>query len=98
MLEQQLINAFMKLTAKVGAGELVRELVQQVDENGNPKVWTSQEMESAIHFIETHVQNFGKNEATGVVLTLMKKFDISLHDLQPYNESHLESSGIQGLQ
>jgi hypothetical protein len=98
MLEQQLINAFMKLTAKAGCGDLVRDLIQQVDENGNPKMWSASEMEKAIHFINMHVENFGKAEATHIVHTLMKKFDITSNDLQNHDHFLPEATGIQGLQ
>ncbi len=97
MLEQQLINAFMKLTAKVGAGAFVRDLIHQVDENGNPKVWSASEMEKAIHFINHHVENFGKGEAIEVVRTLVSKFEIGLRDLEPH-ESLPDTPGVQGLQ
>jgi hypothetical protein len=97
MLEQRLINAFMKLTARIGAGELIREMIQQVDENGNPKAWTPQEMERAIHFIEMHVENFGSAEATAIILTLMKKFEITANDLHSIDESQA-TPGIPGLQ
>jgi uncharacterized protein YktA (UPF0223 family) len=98
MLEQQLINAFMKLTAKAGAGDLVRNLIHHVDENGNPKVWTATEMQSAIHFINAHVENFGKGEAIAVVQTLMRKFDIHTEELQSHSEPLPDTPGVQGLQ
>jgi hypothetical protein len=98
MLEQQLINAFMKLTAKVGAGDLVREMIQQVDENGNPKAWSVLEMERAVHFINMHVENFGKAEATGIIQTLMRKFDIRPEELPKDEQLQPETTGVQGLQ
>jgi hypothetical protein len=97
MLEQRLINAFMKLTAKAGAGEIVRDLIHHVDENGNPKVWSATEMEHAIHFINMSVENFGKSEAITVMRTLMRKFEIGPEDLQA-NELHSDTPGVQGLQ
>ena len=101
MLEQQLINAFMKLTAKVGAGNLVRELIQAVDNNGNPKEWTPSEMEQAIAFINMQVERFGKAEADEVVNTLFRKFNLSVDDLKStliHDKEHHEESGITGLQ
>jgi hypothetical protein len=98
MLEQQLINAFMKLTAKVGAGDLIRQMIQQVDENGNPRVWSAVEIERAVHFINMHVENFGKAEAIGIVQTLMRKFDIRAEELQGDEHSQAETPGVQGLQ
>src|SRR5688500_4305101 len=104
-MEQQLINAFMKLTAKAGAGALVRELIQQVDENRNPKDWSRSEMENAIHYINYLVENFGKQEAMVVIRTLMKKFDIETSELanqeQPMKSEPSgipDPAGVQGLQ
>jgi hypothetical protein len=100
MLEQQLINAFMKLTAKVGAGNLVRELIQAVDDNGNPKEWTPNEMEQAIAFINMQVERFGKPQAAEVVSTLIRKFELSPEDLKDISsnaEEHAEGH-VRGLQ
>ncbi len=98
MLEQQLINAFMKLTARIGGGSLIRDMIHHVDENGNPKVWTAHEMENAIRFINLHIENFGKAEALGVIDTLMKKYEISQQDLHSETEPMPDTPGIQGLQ
>jgi hypothetical protein len=97
MNEQQLINAFMKLVAKVGAGELIRQMIQLTDENGNPKIWTANEIDSATHFINHQIENFGRAEALMVVKTLIDKFDIREHDLQLHSAVP-DPSGIQGLQ
>jgi hypothetical protein len=96
MSEQRLINAFMKLTAKVGAGNLVRSLVQQVDENGNPKVWTAAEIEHAVQFINNEVERFGKPDALEIIHTLMKKFDISPDALTTVEP--IDHPGVKGLQ
>jgi hypothetical protein len=99
MLEQQLINAFMKLTAKVGAGNLVKELIQAVDHDGNPKAWSAQEMEQAIAFINMQVERFGKNEAAEVVSTLLRKFNLSIDDFKTVTPSDDEAEAhVRGLQ
>jgi hypothetical protein len=99
MLEQQLINAFMKLTAKVGAGHLVKELIQAVDHDGNPKKWSAQEMQEAIAFINMQVERFDKDEAAEVVSTLLRKFDLPIDDFKIIHPSgdHAESH-VRGLQ
>jgi hypothetical protein len=100
MLEQQLINAFMKFSAKAGAGDLIRELIQRIEENGNPKSWTALEMERAIEYLNDRVNIFGRNDAITVITTLMKKFDVHPADL-PTHESVPKDdalTGIQGLQ
>jgi hypothetical protein len=101
MLEQQLINSFMKFTSKAGAGEFVRMMIQEYEENGNPKVWTENEMHHAINFLEDLVQKFGKHEAAIVITTLMRKFEISIEDLHVQHAEHEhtdEFSGVKGLQ
>lgn len=96
--EQQLINAFMKLTAKVGAGALIKELVRAVDENGNPKSWTSDEIQHAISFINDKVDTFDKREAIEIVLTLIHKFNIHPQDLHISDVSAIETHSTPGLQ
>lgn len=99
MLEQQLINAFMKLTAKVGAGDLVRELVQAVDNDGNPKNWNPSEMAQAIDFINVQVERFGQTDAVNIIQTLMKKYNISNQELTASTATFPEeTTGVQGLQ
>lgn len=97
MQEQQLINAFMKLTAKVGAGHVVKDLIRETDTNGNPKKWTVDEIQHAIQFINQYVDQFGKQDAVGIIKVLMDKFDISTDNLND-DTSVKEISGIHGLQ
>ena len=95
MAAQELINAFMKLTSKAGAGDLVRELIQAIDENGNPKDWTNEEMTQAVDFINMQVERFGKNEAIQIIHILMKKYNVSADDLPITTDD--ATPGIQGL-
>jgi hypothetical protein len=76
-MEQQLINALIKLFAKAGGGSLIKDLIQQVDQNRNPKVWTPAEISSAIDFISWQTENFGSAEARAMVETLQNKFNLS---------------------
>ena len=96
MSEEQLINAFMKLTAKVGAGNLIRNLVREVDENGNPKKWSPSEITHAINFINTKVETFGREDALEVIHTLMRKFDVNPADLR--QAETVNDPGVKGLQ
>lgn len=99
MATQQLVNAFMKLTSKAGAGNLVRELIGAVDGNGNPKDWTMDEMTQAVDFINMQVERFGKAEAIQVIQTLMKKYNVSTDELSfPATDTLDEMPGVQGLQ
>jgi hypothetical protein len=97
-LEQQLINAFMKFTAKAGAGELVREFIRAVDQNGNPKLWNSVEMEKAIEFLNAKVDNFGKEDALLVINTLMRKFEIRSEDVNARAAAFSDKDGLTGVQ
>ena len=97
-MEQQLINAFMKLTAKLGAGEWIKDLIREVDVNGNPKAWTPAEIEDATIFIQQLNDKFGKAEAIRIMKTLMRKFDIDSSELLQGNEDYSETHGVQGLQ
>lgn len=98
MKEQQLINAFMKLLAKAGGGEIVREMILRIEENGNPKIWSQQEIEGATHFINHQTENFGKHEAMNVIKILIEKFDISENDIDDLLHTSSDSPGVQGLQ
>jgi hypothetical protein len=101
MLEQELINAFMKFSAKAGAGELIKDLIRSVDENGNPKTWTTAEMQNAIRFLNQRVETFDKEQAAVIIQTLMRKFGLRSQDITMPDESFLESNeitGVQGLQ
>ena len=87
----------MKLAAKAGAGNIIREMIQQVEQNGNPKIWTALEMERALRFVNNQVENFGKAEALDVIETLIRKFEITDADLH-HDNTLSGTSGIQGLQ
>lgn len=80
-MEQQLINALIKLFAKAGGGSLIKDLIQQVDQNGNPKVWTPAELASAVDFITWQTENFGSAEARAMIESLQKKFSLSAESL-----------------
>lgn len=100
-MEQQLINALMKLFSKAGGGSLIKDLIQQVDQNGNPKVWTPSEIASAVDFINWQTENFGTTEATAMVESLRKKYNLTsasqtLSDSSAHEELP-EVPGVHGL-
>jgi hypothetical protein len=97
VMEQQLINLLMKLMAKAGGGSLIKDLIRQVDENGNPKIWTESEMEKAIQYLNWQIENFGVAEARAVIGSLVRKFNLRAEDLK-YEDPQPEVTGIQGLQ
>src|SRR5687768_7502628 len=82
IMDQQLINALMKLFSKAGGGSLIRDMINQVDENGNPKVWTASEMEAAVRYLELQTENFGTAEAIIMIQSLLKKYNLRIEDFQ----------------
>jgi hypothetical protein len=98
IMEQQLINSLMKLLAKAGGGSLVKDLVQQVDQSGNPKVWTPSEVAAAVSFVNEQIENFGTADARAIVDSLQKKYHLSLSDRStPGREDLPEVPGVHGL-
>ena len=97
-MEQQLINAMMKLLSKAGGGSLVKDLIQEVDENGNPKIWNESEIVKAVSFINWQIDNFGTAEATAIIETLIKKYNLNPEIFIPDNNTALHPSRAQGLQ
>ena len=97
VMEQQLINAFMKLVAKAGGGSLMKDMIQMVDESGNPKIWTPSEMEAAVRYITMQIENFGASEATIVIETLIRKYNLHPESIL-LKKPFTESSGVAGLQ
>jgi hypothetical protein len=97
-MEQQFINALIKLFAKAGGGALIRDLVRQVDEDGNPKTWTISEIEKATEFIHWQTENFGTPEARAIIESLVKKYNLDLDDIKPEDNSLEASPDVRGLQ
>jgi hypothetical protein len=98
VMEQQLINAFMKLLAKAGGGSLIKDLIQKVDENGNPKVWSPSELAKATDYVNWQIENFGTAEASAVIETLVRKYNLRPQDLLTADEPMPDTPGVKGLQ
>jgi hypothetical protein len=100
-MEQQLINAMMKLFSKAGGGSLIKDLIQQIDQNGNPKIWTPTEIKAAVEFIRWQTENFGTAEATAMIETLKKKYNLSstapVKENANVHEELPEVPGVHGL-
>lgn len=105
-MEQQLINALMKLVSKAGGGSLIKDMIQQVDTNGNPKSWTQAEISHAIEFINWQTENFGTAEAIIIIQSLLRKYNLRMEDFQTEIASQTEvakkdelpnAPGIHGL-
>jgi hypothetical protein len=97
-MEQQLVNALMKLFAKAGGGSLIRDMIRMVDENGNPKVWTRSETEAAIQYVTWQTENFGTAEAAAMVENLMKKFNLNLQDFDLSKDTLTDKDSLPGVQ
>lgn len=87
----------MKLLSKAGGGSLIKELIQQVDEDGNPKTWTASELQKASEFINWQIENFGSAEAVSIIETLIKKYNLDVDKFLSHNQSNISAPGIQGL-
>lgn len=99
MEQLQLINAFMKLISKAGGGNLIRDLIQKVDTNGNPKAWTYTETTEAVHYVNRQIENFDQEDALQVIRTLLRKYDIHPDQLSSSIGSDTEQlPNVQGLQ
>ena len=101
-MEQQLINALIKLFSKAGGGSFVKDLIQQVDQNGNPKIWTPAEIKSATDFINHQIENFGTAEASIMMEALRKKYNLdtttrSASGERPASQELPEVPGVHGL-
>jgi hypothetical protein len=97
-MEQQFINALLKLIAKAGGGALVRDLIRQVDQDGNPKTWTVSEIEEATAFIQWQTENFGTAEAAAIVESLVRKYKLDLDSFKSEDSSLEASPDVRGLQ
>lgn len=97
-MEQQFINLLTKLLDKTGAGPLIRDLVSAVEENGDPKNWSAVELDKAIPYINWQIENFGTAEASAVIETLLKKYNLQVGNFHKNEEALPESTGVPGLQ
>jgi hypothetical protein len=98
LMEQQLINLLMKLLSRAGGGSFIKDLIQEVDQDGNPKTWTPAELEKAIVHVTRQIENFGTPEASAIIETLTRKFNLRADDLIIADDSLPETPGVQGLQ
>lgn len=100
-MEQQLINALIKLFSKAGGGSFIKDLIQQTDQNGNPKIWTAPEVAVAIELVTNQTENFGAAEASIIIDTLRKKYNLdspaSSNRDTPAREDLPAMPGVHGL-
>jgi hypothetical protein len=75
-MEQQVINTLLALIVRAGGGSLIRDLIRQVDENGNPAAWTDAELEHALTYLQWQNENFGAAEATAIAGILIREYHL----------------------
>jgi hypothetical protein len=97
LMDQQLINALMKLFAKAGGGSMIRDMIRQVEENGNPKVWTDSEMEAAVRYLEHQIEHFGTSDAIIMVQSLLKKYNLRIEDFQSDIDAAAEKDALPNV-
>lgn len=80
---------------------MIRDLIRQTDQNGNPKVWTSAELTAATDFVNWQTENFGSAEARAIIDTLQKKYNVfaspEQRDSKDIQEDLPEIPGVHGL-
>jgi hypothetical protein len=97
-MEQQFINVLIKLLRETGAGPLIRELTETVEENGDPKNWNAAELEKAFRYVNWQLENFGTAEASAIIETLLNKYNLHIENFQKKEKALPESTGAPGLQ
>ena len=76
---------------------MIKELIQRVDEDGNPKTWTASEPQKANEFISWQIENFGSAKAVSIIETLIKKYKLDVEKFLSHSPSNISAPGIQGL-
>ncbi len=97
-MEQALINSLLQLISRAGGISLIRDLISEVDENGDPKTWNVSELQKAVEYINWQADSFGTAEAVAVIDNLLKKYNIRLDSLQRTSEDLEEPARVAGLQ
>jgi hypothetical protein len=97
-MEQQFINGLLKLISAAGGNSLVRDLISETDENGDPRRWNTAEIEKAIRYVEWQTENFGTPEATAIIAALLKKYNLRAEDFQQHEDIIHGSAKVAGLQ
>ena len=80
-MEQQLINNLICFIRKSGGESFIKNLLSEVDRNGNDRVWTEDEIENAVNHLKWVNDFFGKSDATIVISNLVQLYHIDIEDL-----------------
>lgn len=97
MMEQQLVNALIRLLSKIGGDALERDLSRARKDNTPAQTWTPSELEKALEHVNWQVENFGPVEASAVIQSLIQRYGLRPESI--VDDDHApEPTGIKGLQ
>jgi hypothetical protein len=80
-MEQQLINELIRMIAKMGGASLVKDLIEQVDHDGDPKSWTPEEIVNAYDYVKWQNTYFGEGDVTAIIGQLSEKYNLDADTL-----------------
>ena len=80
-MEQLLINQLIRFLCKGGSSSLIRDLIRETDEDGNARVWTDEEMESANNYLNWINQNFSASDALAIINNLVRQYNIKVSQI-----------------
>lgn len=79
--EQSLINELILMIAKMGGNAVMKDLIEQVDTDGDPKTWTAEEIARAVDYVKWQNSYFARADAMAVIDRLMANYKISGDDV-----------------
>ena len=77
-MEQQLINQLVTLLCKGGSSSLIKDLLRETDQDGDPRNWTVEEIENANNYLNWINKSFSAADATVIINNLVKEYQIDL--------------------
>jgi hypothetical protein len=80
-MEQELINELIRLIGKMGGKALMKELIEEVDTDGNPKVWTPEELGNALNFVQWQNNYFSRSDVMAIIEILLEKYNLRPEEL-----------------
>jgi len=81
-MEQQLINQLITLLCKGGSNSLIKDLLRETDQDGDPRHWTVEEIENSINYLNWINKNFGSADAVVIIRNLVKAYSINLSEIE----------------
>ena len=81
-MEQQLINQLITLLCKGGASSLIKDLIRETDQDGDPRHWTVEEIENATNYLTWINNSFNTSDAIVIINNLSKAYSIDLSKIK----------------